>query len=178
MTDYTIRSAGEEDLEELLRYATALFSEDLPGIFRRPIPTREEELEFIRSHTTRPNSVLLLAVAGGEVVGVAGFLSETLPERAHAGEFGISVAHSWRGRGIGRALLEALFTWASDHGIRRIEGEAFATNPRALELYRRLGFVEEGRLVGAVIRDGVPIDLIAIVKTLEPRDRSGDSWDF
>jgi len=122
MTDYTIRSGTEEDLDELLRYAEALISEGLPGIFRRPVPTREEELEFIRSHTTRPNSV----------------------------------------------LLEVLFAWVAERGIRRIEGGAFATNPRALELYRRLGFVEEGRLTGAVIRDGVPIDLIAIAKTLEP----------
>jgi len=168
MTDYTIRPANEDDLDELLRYAEALFSEGLPGIFRRPMPTREEELEFIRSHTTRPNSVLLLAVVGEELVGVAGFLAETLPERAHAGEFGISIAQGWRGRGIGSALLAALFVWATERGIRRIEGSAFVTNPRALELYRRLGFVEEGRLAGAVIRDGVPIDLI------EPRDRPGD----
>jgi len=174
MTDFTIRPATEDDLDELLRYAGALFSEGLPGIFRRPTPTREEELEFIRSHTTRPNSTLLLAVAGVKVVGIAGFLAETLPERAHAGEFGISIAREWRGRGIGRALLEALFAWAAERGIRRIEGGAFATNPRALDLYRRLGFVEEGRLRGAVIRDGVPIDLIAIAKTLEPRDRPGD----
>lgn len=173
-TDYLIRPATEADLDELLHYAEALFSEGLPGIFRRPAPTREEELEFIRSHTTRPNSILLLAVAVDEVVGVAGFLGETLPERAHAGEFGVSIAQSWRGRGIGTALLEALFAWAAEHGIRRIEGGAFATNPRALELYRRLGFVEEGRLVGAVIRDGVPVDLIAIAKTLEPREEQGD----
>ncbi len=92
--------------------------------------------------------------------------ARSLEERAHAGEFGISVSRAYRERGIGTALLNALFDWASQHGIRRIEGIAFATNERALALYRRMGFEVEGRKVGALVRDGAEIDAFVIVKRI------------
>ena len=52
----------------------------------------------------------------------------------------------WRGRGVGAALLEALLEWAAASPIiERVCLEVFATNDRAIRLYEKLGFVEEGR---------------------------------
>ena len=45
-----IREASLDDAAALRDYAERLFSEDLPGIYERPVPTLAEELEFIRSH--------------------------------------------------------------------------------------------------------------------------------
>jgi len=89
-----------------------------------------------------------------------------MPEEAHGGVFGLSVDGARRGSGIGTALVEALLAWAPDHGICRIQAYAFATNPRAVALYERLGFEHEGRLIGAIRRDGEEIDVIALAKRL------------
>ena len=49
------------------------------------------------------------------------------------------------GRGIGTALLEDLFGWAQrDSRVKKVELRVRATNQRALALYRKFGFLEEG----------------------------------
>ncbi len=116
MRGIEIRPATDSDAAELRQYATRLFSEDLPGIFRRPIPTLDEEREFIRSHVEPANSTLLVAVLDGEIAGLVDFVGGTLAEESHAGTFGLSVDRAHRGHGIGTALIEALLAWAPEHG--------------------------------------------------------------
>jgi len=163
----TIRPATLDDAAELAEYATRLFSERLPGIFERDAPSVEDERAFIRSFDA-PNSVLLLAVVDGRIVGNLGFSGETLVEQAHSGEFGISVSTDYRGQGIGTALIEELLAWAPERGVSRIEVRSFANNPGALALYERMGFEHEGRLRAAVIRDGAPIDVLVLSRLLDP----------
>ncbi|MBO0692113.1 MAG: GNAT family N-acetyltransferase [Acidimicrobiaceae bacterium] len=51
----------------------------------------------------------------------------------------------WRGRGIGTALLDAGIEWARAAGAHKVALEVWPHNEPALRLYRRAGFVEEGR---------------------------------
>ena len=53
----------------------------------------------------------------------------------------------WRGRGVGSALLGAAIEWARSEGLHKLSLSVFAHNEAAIALYRKLGFVEEGRLV-------------------------------
>lgn len=162
-----IREATVDDAERLQQYATRLFSEDLPGIFRRPVPSVDDEIEFISMHQAGANSTLLLAESGGEVVGLIGIAGEALPEESHVGTFGVSVDKGWRGQGVGGALLRALIAWAGEHGITRIQGYVWASNPRALELYERHGFEREGLCRRAIMRDGQPVDVHLIALLLD-----------
>ena len=81
-------------------------------------------------------------------------------------ELGISVDRDHRGSGIGSALLEAIVSWAEAHGVRRIEANAFANNPRAVRLYERHGFVQEGRRREAILVDGEYIDALILAKLI------------
>ena len=162
-----IRTATEADAVELRAYAIELFRENLPGIFKRPDPTLEEELQFIRSYQEQPNSALFVAVEDGAIVGNLGFVGGTLEEERRTGTFGISVARGHRGRGIGTALLEALLEWAPGAGVRRVQASAWANNPRAIALYERMGFVQEGVCRQAVIRDGQPVDVVMLARLLD-----------
>ncbi|MBN1123329.1 MAG: GNAT family N-acetyltransferase [Anaerolineae bacterium] len=56
------------------------------------------------------------------------------------------VAEAYRGHGIGTALIDHFTEIAAGNGIRLLEIGAAASNPRALELYKRLGFVEDRRV--------------------------------
>lgn len=165
--DLIIRPALEADAAELRDYAARLFSEDLPGIFRRPTPTLDEELEFICARINPPNSTALVALVDGRIVGLLDVLGEALAETSHVGTLGISVDRQWRGRGIGGALLDAMVRWAQKHGVARIQAAVWENNPRALALYERHGFVREGVCRRAVIRDGRSIDTILIARVLD-----------
>lgn len=165
---HVIREASVDDAQELREYAARLFAERLPGVYERPAPTLEEELQFIRAHTEAPRSTLLVATVDGEIAGLIGFVARQLPQEQHVGAFGVSVDRRYRGRGLGSALIAALLEWAKRAGITRVELEAFAVNPRAVALYERLGFEREGCRRGAVIIDGEPVDVLMLARLLEP----------
>jgi ribosomal protein S18 acetylase RimI-like enzyme len=85
----------------------------------------------------------LVAVAGAQVVG-----SLHLWPRPHGfADFGMAVAKEWRGRGVGSALLAAASDWAREQGLHKLCLSVFPHNAAAIALYRKHGFVEEGRRV-------------------------------
>lgn len=77
------------------------------------------------------------------------------------GELGMMVAVDRRGLGVGTALVSAAIDWARERGLHKLALGVFPHNEAAIALYRKLGFVEEGRLVRHVRRaDGALWDLI------------------
>jgi RimJ/RimL family protein N-acetyltransferase len=86
---------------------------------------------------------LLVAVAGDDVVGLV-----HVDASSHGfGELGMLVARAWRGRGVGTALVAAAIEWARAEGLHKLSLSVFAHNAAAIALYRKSGFVEEGRRV-------------------------------
>jgi putative acetyltransferase len=82
------------------------------------------------------------------------------------GEIGMMVARDWRGRGVGTALMEHAIGWAREQGLHKLCLDVFAHNEAAIALYRKLGFVEEGRRVKQYRRgngelwDGIQMGLL------------------
>ena len=70
-------------------------------------------------------------------------------------EVGFYVADEARGRGIGRALLEALIVSAESHGVWTLQASTFPENAASLALQRRCGFREIGYRERIGKRDGV-----------------------
>ena len=85
----------------------------------------------------------LLAEADGVVVGSI----HVERSRFGFGEIGMAVAGDWRGRGVGSALLAAAIDWARGEGMHKLSLSVFPHNAAAIALYRKFGFVEEGRRV-------------------------------
>jgi ribosomal protein S18 acetylase RimI-like enzyme len=57
------------------------------------------------------------------------------------------VAKPWRRSGVGSGLLAAAIEKARDDGLHKLSLDVFAHNEAAIALYRKFGFVEEGRRV-------------------------------
>jgi [ribosomal protein S18]-alanine N-acetyltransferase len=85
----------------------------------------------------------LVAAADGKLIG--SIHVET--SRHGFGEIGMAVAREWRGRGVGSALLQAAIDWARAQGLHKLSLSVFPHNTTAIALYRKFGFVEEGRRV-------------------------------
>ena len=99
----------------------------------------------------------LVALAEGAIVGEV----RIEPTWMGFGEVGMMVAADWRGRGVGTALVAAAIEWARARGLHKLALSVFPHNSAAIALYRKFGFVEEGRLIRHVRRaDGQFWDLI------------------
>jgi RimJ/RimL family protein N-acetyltransferase len=114
-------------------------------------PTEEQERDWIRVYAEDPASLLLVAEADGSVVGMLDFRAETRRRLAHTGSFGISVAAEWREQGVGTALIQTLLEWARvNPQIEKVCLGVLGGNERAIHVYQKLGFVEEGRRPGQI----------------------------
>lgn len=74
-------------------------------------------------------------------------LSAVSKRACYAGvaEVGVYVAASARGRGVGRALLEAMIESSETHGIWTLQGSTFPENAASLALQSKCGFRVVGR---------------------------------
>lgn len=70
---------------------------------------------------------------------------ETYPHQ-RAASLGVSIIEAYRGHGYGGEAVNWALDWGFRRaGLHRVALGCFAINPRAERLYRKLGFVEEGR---------------------------------
>ncbi len=60
-------------------------------------------------------------------------------------DIGMLLAQGWRAKGLGTALLETGLEWAARAGAHKAALEVWPHNEAGLALYRKMGFVEEGR---------------------------------
>jgi putative acetyltransferase len=106
----------------------------------------------------------LVAELEGRVVGQAEW--HRLGGRTgHVAELGMMVHDDHTGRGIGRALLDALVEAAFDwHDLRRLQLHVLHDNAAAIRLYGRAGFTQEGRLRGHVFRRGRDEDVLVMAR--------------
>ena len=63
------------------------------------------------------------------------------------GEIGMAVTRPWRGRGVGSALVKTAIEWAREQGLHKLSLSVFPHNTAAIALYRKFGFVDEGRRI-------------------------------
>ncbi len=111
-----------------------------------------------------PNDHVLVAEIDGRVVGYAG-LHLRDGKRRHSAWLGIAVHDEFAGRGAGQALMRALLDLADNWiGLLRVDLEANADNERAIALYRRCGFVEEGRQRKAYFSAGAYVDALLMAR--------------
>jgi RimJ/RimL family protein N-acetyltransferase len=95
-----------------------------------------------------------VAVNGGNVVGWCDIAVKPQTAFAHSGVLGIGLISEYRGRGIGRALLDATLQAAKDRAIGRVELTVRVDNERAKRLYEACGFVVEGVCRRHMLVDG------------------------
>jgi len=138
MAQFVVRPALPGDARAMAESFAAV-AEERDGIATEPpVDIEERAALFARS---MDGSVV--AVAGGRIVG---FL-HVEASRHGFGEFGMLVDRDWRGRGVGSALIQAAIGWARGQGLHKLCLEVFAHNAAAIAVYRKSGFVEEGRRV-------------------------------
>jgi ribosomal protein S18 acetylase RimI-like enzyme len=131
-----VRPARDEDRVPLALIFAAV-AEERDGIATEPPVDVEERAK------SWDLDGMLVAVAGEEVVG-----SLHVDRSKHGfGEIGMAIARDWRGRGVGSQLLAVAIDRAREQGLHKLSLSVWPHNAAAIALYRKFGFVEEGRRV-------------------------------
>jgi RimJ/RimL family protein N-acetyltransferase len=101
----------------------------------------------------------------------------TLAATAHVYSLTIVVHPGRLGQGIGSALLRDLLDWATrDDRVAKVELRVRSSNTRAMALYKRFGFVEEGRFRRRLrMEDGTFIDDISMAWFPPDGGRAGNA---
>lgn len=99
----------------------------------------------LRSVALNPNSCIIGAEEGDDLVGYLSAFGHTAPRLAHAVSVAVAILQSHTGQGLGGRLFAVLEGWARARGIRRVGLTVATDNEPALKLYTRLGFAVEGR---------------------------------
>ena len=150
MADVAIRAAVEGDRQALAELKAAVAEEGMWIGLEPPFDAARLAEDWEIDGT-------LVAVSETSVVAEV----RVEPTYFGFGELGMMVAHEWRGRGVGTALVEAAIDWSRERGLHKISLSVFPHNEAGVALYRKLGFVEEGRRIKHIRRkNGELWDLI------------------
>jgi ribosomal protein S18 acetylase RimI-like enzyme len=117
------------------------------------VPGEAEALDRARLQLADPNRTVLVAIADHMVVGAADLTplpppaAGSMVAAVRAIDVGVVVSASHRGRGIGRALMEAAELRAAGDGVELLTLSARVDNEAAIGLYRSLGYEVSGVLM-------------------------------
>jgi len=149
----SIRHANVADAANHLKCIEACLrsGEGLVRLFDEWDRTEREHREAIRKALYSPREIIILAINERTIIGGLDFRSSKRSRLAHTGDFGMAIRKEWRGIGVGSILLSTLMDWAeSNPDIEKVSLRVLASNAPAIALYKKLGFVEEGRLLREV----------------------------
>lgn len=153
--EIAIRDAHVADAEAILALVRTAVREGVFGVDEHELDaSADSQRELIDEARSCPSSRMLVADHAGTVAGVAELRRQRRRRFAHSATLTLVVAPAYRRRGVGEALVRALLAWVEAHdSLERAQLAVLSTNSAAIRLYARLGFVEEGRRVGAVRTD-------------------------
>jgi len=136
MAEFVVRQAEPGDARAMAELFAAV-AQERTGIATEPPVDVEERIALF----ARSAGESVVAVADDRIVGTL----HVSVSRHGFGDIGMLVDQDWRGRGVGSALVQAAIDWACDQGLHKLSLEVFTHNAAAIALYRKAGFVEEGR---------------------------------
>jgi ribosomal protein S18 acetylase RimI-like enzyme len=133
-----VRRAGEADLEQMRK----LWDDFSAETHYTPYPPGGFDLSLVLDH------VALVAEEDGEIVGtVYANLSST-----HFGYvFGVYTVPAVRGRGVGRALMQAIARHLREQGRDHVVLSVDTPNEGARAFYAKLGFEDASRMLRAPV---------------------------
>jgi acyl-CoA synthetase (NDP forming)/GNAT superfamily N-acetyltransferase len=182
-TTVEIRLATPEDFDAVKAMHQAMSPDNIYLRFFSFSPlSAENEAERI-CRAGAPGRVALLALAAGEVVGVASYYIVTSPgEPALSAEIAFAVAEHMHLRGIAMLLFEHLVSAARSHGVTTFTADALAQNTPMLHLFADAGLPVQRHYDDGVAEVTIPLPsddtgttLDTFLETVARRERTADA---
>ena len=139
--------------------------EDRIATLETELRTPEERTQWLAGRG--PRHPVFVAIADETVVGWGSLnVYNPRPAYQHVADFSIYIERGWRGKGVGRRLLEHLIGQARALGYHKLMLSTFPFNATGVALYERLGFTRVGILHEMGQLDGRWVDTLIMEKLL------------
>lgn len=172
MPAYHVREARPEDAAAIIAHVKQIADEPDNGISISSADefqvTEEREIEWINEAAAADNALMLVTeAADGQIIGVAHCRGGNGGYR-HTLDLGITVKQKWRNQGVGTAMMQYMVDWCrANPAVHKLELWVFPDNPRAIHVYEKVGFQQEGRRRSCFLKQGRFLDLILMGMVFE-----------
>ena len=155
MTSITVLPIAEEHIDSF-HQALDIVARERKYLAYLEAPPIEQVRGFILSNIKNNLFPQVVAVDNGKVVGWCDVMMVSdRPVHAHAGFITIGIIPEYRGKGVGKQLMQSAIDAAKAKGLTRLELIVREENVNAVSLYKKMGFEIEGLKRNANRVDGV-----------------------
>lgn len=155
---------------------TRMTSDDRAGLVALVATLPAHDLLFLRRDISQPKVVdawmraldedeltSLVARDGGQMLGCTAIITDELSWSRHVGELRVLLSPAWRGKGLGRVLIQECFAQSLALGLKKLVAQMTVDQRAAIAIFEDLGFRAEALLAGQVAdREGRLHDLVLL----------------
>jgi RimJ/RimL family protein N-acetyltransferase len=160
---FLLRKPEPEDLDSLYEQKNSEQNMNLLGGFHTGF-SKNNLLNWINKNQNHETDCVWIIqdISSGKCIGHIGFYR--IEKRIQSAEFAILIGdHAFRGKGFGRLITKCAINFGFNNlNLFRISLEVLSYNMAAIDLYSKLGFVQEGVLRSAQYKNGKREDVIVM----------------
>lgn len=155
-----IRDIKIEDYKEISKIRK------MPGVMENILSNKDEEDELIKEKIINRgnNRYWYVAEEDGKVLGLGILMNHGNLRKKHVGVITLMVNSDYQNKGIGSLLMDKLINLSESLNIIRLELCVFRDNYKAINLYKKFGFKEEGIKVKSALKNGEYVDEIMMAR--------------
>lgn len=155
-----IKKSDLKNVKAFQRYINALIDEGAM-IAKNKKASIKEEKDFLESCLKKSKQkIFLIITCSGMPIGIANIDQEKYVLN-HIGVLGISIAKEYRGKGLGKKLMNEIIELAKKELVptpKIIQLRVYTINKPAIALYKKLGFKQVAKLPKQIQYKGKLID--------------------
>ena len=155
-----IRDIEIEDYKEISKIRK------MPGVMENILSNKDEEEELIKEKIINrgKNQYWYVAEENGKVIGLGILMNHGNLRKKHVGVITLMVNSDYQNKGIGSLLMDKLINLSESLNIIRLELCVFRDNYKAINLYKKFGFKEEGIKIKSALKNGEYADEIIMAR--------------
>jgi putative acetyltransferase len=139
----TIEKADNAIIAEIIREALEEHGENKPGtVYTDPTTDNLYDLFSIQG------SIYFIAEYDGKIIGGCGIYPTPGLPKAYAELVKLYLSNEYRGKGIGKALMQKCIDWALENGYTDLYLESIPALNKAVGLYESIGFKKINHRLG------------------------------
>lgn len=157
-----IRDIKIEDYKEISKIRK------MPGVMENILSNKDEEEELIKEKIINrgKNQYWYVVEEDGKVIGLGILMNHGNLRKKHVGVITLIVNSDYQNKGVGSLLMDKLINLSESLNIIRLELCVFRDNYKALNLYKKFGFKEEGIKVKSALKNGEYIDEVMMARII------------